>query len=116
MRRMIGMQLLRDDADERRRCHHADLHRARRDVFKDSVELRREELRRRLLNGPDTRRVLRRQRRHGAHTENAMREKRLEIRLNPRPAARIAARDGEDGDDFFFHEMPSYKKRAIPTK
>ena len=95
MLRLIVLQRIRNNLDERRRTHHANLDCVGGDILKDRTELRREEIRRCLLHGQHARRILRRERRDDAHAVDAVGQHGLEVRLHPRAAAAVATRDRE---------------------
>ena len=106
---MVFVQLLCNHADERGIRDHADLYGVGRDVGKDGIELRREECGRDGEDVGNARSVLRGQCGDGSHAVNAVRGHGLEIRLNARATARIAARNGECC--VHFHRVPSLELR-----
>ena len=108
---LIGLQFIRDDMDQRRRGDHADLDGIGPYVLEDRIELCCQELRRGFLHHADALRVLRCQRRDGAHAVDTVGQHRLEIRLHAGAAARIAARDRQ----YFLHMNPSCMSRKNLT-
>ena len=107
----VSLQLFCDDVNECGRSDHADLDGIRADVFKDSIELCRQEFRRHFLHHADALRVLGRQRSDSTHPIDAIGKHRLEICLDPCAAARITARDCQ----YLFHMDSSCMSRKIST-
>ena len=83
---------------------HADLDGIGRNIGKDGVKLRREEGGRHGKDICNAHRILRGECRDGAHAVDAVRRHGLEVCLNPRSAAGVAARNGQCR--MHFHHSP----------
>lgn len=104
---------LGDDLDDVGGGHHADLHRSRRDVLEDGVDLLGDELGRRLLHGTHPAGVLRGERGDGGFREEMVRRDGLDVRLDARAATRVRAGDGEHrGDGLGVHERLAFMVAA----
>ena len=91
--RRVRRQRSGDSADDCGVCQHADLDGVGADVAEHRLDLLHHERRADGLPGQDAERVLRRNRGQRARAEDAVRGKRLEIRLDSGSAAGIAAGD-----------------------
>ena len=105
-RKREGGRRARDRFDHRRRSERAGFCRCRRDVLEDGVQLLEHELRRHHFDTGDAQAVL-----HGEQGDDRFAiaselMEGLEVRLNPRAAARVRSGDGE-GDRR--HSVPEYQ-------
>ncbi len=100
--------------DDLGRMQHADLDRVDADVLDNGGDLRLQEVRRHAVDRAHADRVLRRQRGDRAHAVAAQRGKGLEVGLDARAAAGIAAGNGQDawvmGVEFLAH------RKIIPQR
>ena len=92
---LVETQPFGDGLDEGRRGHHADLHGIGEDVGENGVQLLGQKMRRRLEDVGHAGGVLGGQGGDGAHGEDAVGRHRLDVGLNARAAAGIAARNGQ---------------------
>ena len=94
------------DPDDLRSGQHPRLGRIDPDVGRHRIELRRDELRRHVVDAVDPEGVLGGERRDDAHPESAEDRDRLQIRLDPRPAAGIRSGDRQYPDRFHLSDLP----------
>lgn len=90
---------LADSADHRLVAQHADLDGVDADVVTDRVQLLGQEAGRRDVDGLHAPGVLRRECRDRGHAVSAMGGNAFEVRLDPGPAGRVGACNGEDARD-----------------
>ena len=111
-----ALQAIGDGLDDGRLRDHADLHRCRRDVLEDGVDLGGHELRRRVEHRAHPEGVLRGEGGDGGLGEQAVRRDGLDIRLDARAAAGIGSGDGEHGGyGALLHGSPRFPARAGPV-
>ena len=89
----VAIERVGDDHDDRRVREHADLRRVEGEVTRDRVDLRGDHRGRHGIDARDAERVLRGQRRDRRRAEDAVRGEGLQIGLDSRASARVAARN-----------------------
>jgi hypothetical protein len=98
VRRTVAGERGRHRADVTGVTQHPDLHRRRREIRKDRVELLRHETGRKPLDGGDPAGVLGRAGDDDGRAVQAVRREGQEVRLDPGAAPRVGARDGQPAD------------------